>query len=302
MARDHDPVTFDLMGLRRYLLLLPLLALSSAFAQQHRLDSLLRVLKTQPEPNAARMKTLIHAAKCWCTIRPENGEAYAREAGRIAERLGDDTARVAAWMNELEALYYLGRYMEADSIHTLAAALADRTGHPRSMGLAGSWLPFSSDPNNPEQKARERSRILRTLDMSRRSGDKALLAENLFRFGIDTRINVNADTLDHALELYRSLGDSMGMAYCIVSRIPRYEPYLGDTEGSLRDLAWATRVLDREGNLVWSNWAHFNRGVLLSQKGQLGPALEELLACLRAGEAMGDPDIAANYNPGRGDL
>ncbi|MEO8588169.1 MAG: adenylate/guanylate cyclase domain-containing protein [Flavobacteriales bacterium] len=276
--------------MKRILFLLPFVLLAAfASAQKARLDSLLRVLKTQPDANADRMNTLTALGKTYSTIDLAKASDAAKEAGRIAERIKSDDGRIGAWISERWVAYYTGDIVQADSLNRLAEALAERTKNEVQLAVLRMYLYSDEDLDTPAAKEKYLDRFRRSLEVLRKANAKADLAEALAWFGFNSVFNTTADSLDRARALYEELGDKSGIAFCLMLR-DTYEPYLSDPHSWELDLAKAVELYTADGNVYWAMGANLNWAMGLVEEARYQEAVQRLLVTLPLAQAFGSSD------------
>ena len=302
LLANRDRATFDMMATCRSLLaLLFLFACSCACAQQHRLDSLLRVLKTQPTPDAARLRTLTAAAKTYATIDPKRAFALSVQAVSLARDLKDEKGLALAWVAQRWAYYYLGEYARADSLTHAIAAVAEGTRDPLLIGLNGIFMYSKEDPGDSAQFPIIKQRYEEAIAALRSIGDRALLAEGLFWYGTITWFHQDANDLQEALSLYRSLGDSNGVGLCVAC-MSNFAPFVNDPEGTVQRNENALKLFEQEGNTMWALWTRSTLTWYYLERTDYVRAVNNARTGLDAAERLGLPNEIAVMEAGLADV
>jgi tetratricopeptide (TPR) repeat protein len=159
----------------------------------------------------------------------------------------------------------------------------------RALGAAGSIAYWRADPSSAHPLYRD------ALDLARRSGDPAVLAEALYNFGFASRASGTERTrmiagrpfFEEAADLYRRLSDRNGVAAAAWALADSYI-MSGDFEAA-RSLVEESLAMSREAdNRFGIGWAFFGLANIEYRTGQMHSALGRLVEALRVFADAGD--------------
>ncbi len=260
-----------------------------ATAQQVQLDSLLGVLKTQPEANNGRARTLVALSETYATIQPKKGVAAAEEALRIARAAKDLATEADALNGKATCLLNLGALSEGDSLLQVALAIDRKLNrsHAIALDLLDLRYAFSSQAKpNSEDFLAEARRLLQN------DPDRAALATTHWWYTSSAVLSseVRKAHLDTAMVIYKTIGDSSGIARCL-SLAVSYPPVINDPGQALAYRKEAIRLYEGQGDLLGQEWEWSNLGVSHVMQANYPDGLACFLKALEISELMGDMEM-----------
>ncbi|MEO8067711.1 MAG: adenylate/guanylate cyclase domain-containing protein [Flavobacteriales bacterium] len=181
-------------------------------AQPQRLDSLLRIVRTQPTADAERMNTLIAIAECYARMAPPKGIVAAREAEAIARSIGSEEGSSQALSACAMSLVETGAVNEADSLLRIALGIQRKRNDSHGIAVICTRLHRVSRDLGDGSK----SLITEALARLRGTEYRGDLASALYWTGTDlTTAEDFVLRLDTAKYLFEQVGDSSGIAQCL---------------------------------------------------------------------------------------
>ncbi len=116
------------------------LALLSATAQQHQLDSLEKELRKHPVEDTARLKILNDIAFDYYQANPQKGLAFADEQIGLAQKLKNQLLFGKAYFNKGINYWQLGQYHEALEVYAAAVAIFEKEGLVKNVAKVNNSI------------------------------------------------------------------------------------------------------------------------------------------------------------------
>ena len=270
-----------------------ILSFTSSFAQQAKLDSLLRLNNEYTKEDEKKLHILNEISFIQVNMKPTEGIITANKAILLAQRLDNQKELANSYNNKGANLAALSRCNQSDSV--LQKALLINISIKNEEGLADTYLRLSSTNQNDMKRA---IRLLnKSLEIFKQLNNKKGIADVYFNFGAWYRA-VNYDSarifFERSLVLYREINDEAdaGMTLGFIGGTYLWS---ASYDKALEYLNKAVAINERIVNLgaLQNDYMHF--GILYNFKGIHPLELEYNLKGLRVSEKRGDEISEAGF-------
>ncbi len=265
--------------------------------QQHRIDSLLQVLKPAKE-DTGKANTLNALSKeFWLTSDYDKAKKYADDALQLSEKINYEKGQAYAYLNIATTLWYQGDFPIALENITVALKISEKINDKK--GIAGGYFEigniYSSKGNYPDAL----KNYYTSLKILEETGDKLGIAGCYINIGIIYYMQRNfPDALKKylsALKIQEEIKDKFGItiAYNNIGEIYWSQ---GNYPEALKNYFAVLKIQEEIGYKHGASASYNNIGDIYYEQGNYPDALKNLFVSLKIREEIKNKaDIRRSY-------
>jgi two-component system NtrC family sensor kinase len=248
---SHHQQLSNISGsMHRYLLFLFLLLSIETFAQQNKLDSLVKANTEYIKENEKKIQLLNSLAEAYQWMQLDSGIMYADFAIALATELNNQKELAAAYNNKAVLLFNLGRHEEEEDV--LQKALTTNAAINNNDGLAENNLNLGYLRTGDERK----NFFEKSLDLFTKTKNSNGIARANIGLGYyyrDKDLKLSLQYLNEALQTFKQNGNEVWVAQSLLSIGITYY-YLSTSENSIDYTEQALHIaLEIKNQLLLAN-------------------------------------------------